>query len=75
MSMTKLTITLEPAIVAKLPRKNKSYAINQILKQHFQKEGVDSLYETIKQQLLEDDDVVKMMRDTVGDVIHEERGY
>lgn len=47
----KLSITLDPAVVQKLPKQNRSYAIETILKQHYQKEGADQLYSFIKHKL------------------------
>lgn len=55
MSKTKLTITLDPGVIDKLPRTNKSYAINSILIKHFQDEGVDKLYEHIAKKFLKDE--------------------
>lgn len=71
----KLSITLDPAVVQRLPKQNRSYAIESILKQHFQAEAKDQLYRIIKQQLLKDYDVKEYMKDVAVDVLTQERGY
>jgi len=56
-SMKRITITIEESIYDKLPKYGKSGAINVILKHHYQKEGIDQLYETIKRKLMKDKDM------------------
>lgn len=53
----RVTITLEPGVVAKLPKRDRSAFINLVLKQHFQKEGFEQLWEMIKQKILQDKDI------------------
>jgi predicted CopG family antitoxin len=55
--MKRITITIEESIYDKLPKYGKSGAINVILKHHYQKEGADQLYQTIKQRLMKDQDI------------------
>lgn len=53
----RITITLEPSVHAKLPKRDRSAFINVILKQHFQKEGFEQLYENLKKRLMNDKDM------------------
>lgn len=53
----RITITLEPGVVAKLPKRDRSAAINLIIKQYYQNEGADELWQTIKQKILADKDI------------------
>jgi len=54
MSKAKLTISLDHAVVEKLPAKNKSAAIEAILRSHYQYGGKEQLYEYIKKRLQEE---------------------
>lgn len=51
MSKIKKTYSLDHAVVEKLPKKNQSAVVNQILISHFQNEGFDALYQKIKRRL------------------------
>lgn len=53
----KLSITLDNSVYDRLPKRDRSAFINLILKQHYQKDSLDQLYETIKQRLLRDKDM------------------
>lgn len=53
----RITITLEPSVMAKLPKRDRSATINLILKQHYQKEGFDQLYSNLKTRLMKDKDM------------------
>lgn len=53
----RITITLQPDIVARLPKRDRSAFINLILKQHFVKESADQLYEYTKKRLMQDKDM------------------
>ena len=64
----KLSITLDPAVVQKLPKQNRSYAIETILKQHFQYEGSERLYDAIKKKLMRDEDIGQWIEFTVKEV-------
>lgn len=55
--MRRITITIDDYLYDKLPKYGKSGVINLLIKQHFQKEGADQLYEAIKQRLLKDKDI------------------
>lgn len=50
----RVTISLDTALYARLDKRNRSGAIENIIKQHFQKESIEALYEIIKQKLIYD---------------------
>lgn len=52
----RLTISLDYALLAKLDKRNRSGDVERILKQHFQNEGFEMLYNKLKQRLLQDPD-------------------
>lgn len=52
--MKRITITIEDSLYDKLPKYGKSGVINLLIKQHFQKEGFDQLYESLVSRLLKD---------------------
>lgn len=54
----RLTITLDPAIYYKLPRVNKSLAIEDILRGHYQLQGFDKMYVKLRDKLLLDNDFI-----------------
>jgi len=56
----RITITIEESLYDKLPKYGKSGVINLIVKQHYQREGFEQLYETIKRKLLKDADFQSM---------------
>ena len=58
--MKRITITIEESLYDKLPKYGKSGVINLIVKQHYQREGFEQLYETIKRKLLKDADFQSM---------------
>jgi hypothetical protein len=64
----RITITLEPSVIAKLPKRDRSAFINLIIKQHFQKEGFDQMYELLKKRLLADKDINDWMVATAREV-------
>lgn len=68
MNTTKTSITLEQQVYAKLPSKNKSAYINLVLKQHFQQEGFDQLYDKLKYRLLRDKDMNEWITITAREV-------
>lgn len=55
--MRRITITIEEGLYDKLPKYGKSGVINLLIKQHFQKDGADQLYLSIKQRILRDKDI------------------
>ena len=55
--MKRITITIEESLYDKLPKYGKSGVINLLIKQHYQKEGFDQLYEGLKRRLLADKDM------------------
>lgn len=57
--MKRLTITIEPSVFDKLPRKNRSAAINLILKQHYRQDEDDGA--VIADELLADPKFVKRL--------------
>jgi len=65
----RITITLEPSVAAKLPKRDKSAHINLILKQHYQREGFEQLYDSIKQRLLRDKDINDWITVTAQEVV------
>ena len=50
----KVSITLDNSVFDKLPKRDKSAYINLVLKQHYQKEAFDQLYEGLKKRLMGD---------------------
>ena len=66
--MKRITITIEDSLYDKLPKYGKSGVINLLIKKHFQEEGADKLYETIKQRLLRDKDMNDWITYTAGEV-------
>ena len=76
--MKRITITIDEAVYDKLPKYGKSGVINLLVKQHFQKEGADQLYQTIKQKLQNDWEFQEWVKDQAGaivDAYKEDRGY
>lgn len=67
--MRRITITIEDSLYDKLPKYGKSGVINLLIKQHFQKEGFDQLYERLKKRLLVDKDLNDWMVLTVREVV------
>jgi hypothetical protein len=55
--MKRITITIEDSLLDKLPKYGKSGVINLLIKQHYQKEGFDQLYDKLKARLLRDKDI------------------
>lgn len=55
--MKRITITIEESLYDKLPKYGKSGVINLLIKQHYQKEGFDQLYDKMKARLLKDKDM------------------
>ena len=55
--MKRITITIEPQIFDKLPKKDRSAYINLVLKQHYQADSADKLFLAIKKQILADQDI------------------
>lgn len=47
----RLTISLDYSLLAKLDNRNRSGDVERILKQHFQREGAEQLYDYIKGRL------------------------
>lgn len=66
--MKRITITIEEGLYDKLPKYGKSGVINLLIKQHFQKEGFDQLYETLKKRLMKDKDMNDWITVTVREV-------
>lgn len=66
--MKRITITIEESLYDKLPKYGKSGVINLLIKQHFQKEGFDQLYELLKKRLLVDKDMSEWIEFTVREV-------
>lgn len=64
----RITITLEPQVVAKLPKRDRSAFINLVLKQHFIKDSADTLYEYTKKRLMGDKDMNDWIVATVKEV-------
>lgn len=71
----RITITLEPGVLAKLPKRDRSAFINLILRQHFQNEGLDRLFEAFKDKLIRDEGFNKWLETTVREVQRYERRY
>ena len=46
----RFTFTLDQSVVDNLPKQNKSAVVNAILKEHFQNEGREKLYEYIRRR-------------------------
>lgn len=67
--MKRITITIEEGLYDKLPKYGKSGVINLLIKQHFQKEGFDQLYEQMVKKLLQD----KRMNDWIVATAQETR--
>lgn len=55
--MKRITITIEEGLYDKLPKYGKSGVINLLIKQHYQKEGFEQLWEEIKKKILADKDI------------------
>lgn len=53
----RITITVDNAVFDKLPKRDRSAHINLIIKNHYQKESADQLYEYFKKRLLKDKDI------------------
>lgn len=54
---TRITITIDNSVLDKLPKYGKSGAVNAILKNHYQNEGFDQLWQRIKKKILSDKDI------------------
>lgn len=67
--MKRITITIEEGLYDKLPKYGKSGVINLLIKQHYQNEGFDQLYEKLMQRLLKD----KRMNDWIALTARETR--
>jgi len=50
----RVTISLDQALYARLDKRNRSGAIENIIKLHYQKESIDALYTMIKQRLIKE---------------------
>lgn len=66
--MKRITITIEDHLLDKLPKYGKSGVINLLIKQHYQNEGLDQLYEGIKHRLMRDRDVNQWIEVTAKEV-------
>lgn len=66
--MKRITITIEDGLYDKLPKYGKSGVINLLIKQHYQKEGFDQLYEALKKKLLVDKDMNDWIIATIKEV-------
>lgn len=53
----RITITLQPDIIARLPKRDRSAFINLVLKQHFVKDSAEELYQFTKNRLMKDKDM------------------
>lgn len=53
----RVTITLDNSVFDRLPKRDRSAFINLIVKQHFQRESLDQLYDSLKKRLLRDKDM------------------
>lgn len=69
MNRVTLSITLEPAVHAKLPAKNKSGVINEILKTHYQRGAADNLSHRVKQDILQDPKYLAQLHDKLETVL------
>lgn len=67
-SVKRITITIEEGLYDKLPAYGKSGVVNLILKQHFQQEGADKLFETIKGRLFKDKEFNAWLEATVSEI-------
>lgn len=61
----RITITLDNSVFDKLPKRDRSAFINLVIKQHFQRESFDQLYDSLKKRLLRDKDINEWMVMTV----------
>ena len=50
----RVTISLDTALYARLDKRNRSGAIENIIKQHFQREGAEQLYDYIKSRMIKE---------------------
>lgn len=80
----RLTISLDYSLLAKLDNRNRSGDVERILKQHFQREGAEQLYDyikgrMIKEGLLSNDstsfDTVELKRPTDPELDAKRRAY
>lgn len=65
----RITITLDNSVFDKLPKRDRSAFINLVVKQHFQKESFDQLYELLKKRILVDKDINDWIVLTVKETI------
>lgn len=65
----RITITLDNSVFDKLPKRDRSAFINLVVKQHFQKDSFDQLYDGLKKRLLVDKDMNDWMVATVRETI------
>ena len=65
----RITITLDNSVFDRLPRRDRSAFINLVLKQHFQKDAADQLYEYTKNRLMKDKDMNEWITITVKETL------
>lgn len=64
----RISITIDNSVYDKLPKQGRSAFINLVVKQHYQKESAEQLYEYIKKRLLRDKDMNDWMVATAREV-------
>lgn len=53
-NLKRITITIEDSLYDKLPKYGKSGVVSLLIKQHYQNEGIDALYNEIRLRLLKE---------------------
>lgn len=64
----RLTITLDNSIFDRLPKRDRSSFINQVLKQYYQLEAFEQFYDKFKKKLINDKEWAEYLELTIREV-------
>lgn len=71
---TIISVTVDPEVAAKLPKRGRSVLVNAVLREHFSKEKLESGYEAFLTRISRDERFLRLIRAEAVRGIQEERG-